>query len=93
LSAPGEGITSLSPNGQSVMLGGTSVAAPFVTGTIALLWSEFPAATATQLKLAGKQSSTSSRRSVVPPLLDAAAAYQWLYATNAGSPSARGAIA
>jgi subtilisin family serine protease len=87
LSAPGQGITSLTPDGQSLILGGTSVAAPFVTGAIALLWSEFPAATATQVKLAGTQHSTSLRRSVVPPLLDAAAAYRSLSTTNARSPT------
>ena len=45
LSAPGEAITSLGVDGKPLTLGGTSVAAPFVTGAIALLWSEFPAAT------------------------------------------------
>jgi subtilisin family serine protease len=90
LSAPGEGITSLSSDGRSLTLGGTSVAAPFVTGAIALLWSEFPAATATQVKLAGTQNSRSPRRSVVPPLLDAAAAYQSLSTTNARSLTTRG---
>ena len=36
LSAPGDGITSLGAEGQSLTLGGTSVAVPFVTGAIAL---------------------------------------------------------
>jgi subtilisin family serine protease len=52
LSSPGDTITSLSAKGQPLTLGGTNVAVPFVTGAIALLWSEFPAATATQIKLA-----------------------------------------
>ena len=56
---------------------------PFVTGTIALLWSEFPAATAAQIKLAVSQVSARRRASVVPPLLDAAAAYQNLATANA----------
>ena len=83
LSAPGDGITSLGAEGQSLTLGGTSVAVPFVTGTIALLWSEFPNASAAQIKLAITQASTPRRASVVPPLLDAAAAYQILLTTNA----------
>jgi subtilisin family serine protease len=78
LRAPGDGITSLGAEGRPLTLGGTSVAAPFVTGAIALLWSEFPAATAAQVKLAVTQASTPRRASVVPPLLDAAAAYQTL---------------
>jgi len=82
LSAPGHGITSLGAEGQSLTLGGTSVAVPFVTGTIALLWSEFPNATAAQIKLAITQAYTQRRASVVPPLLDAAAAYQILLTTN-----------
>ena len=76
LRAPGDGITSLGAEGQPLTLGGTSVAAPFVTGATALLWSEFPSATAAQIKLAVTQASTPRRASVVPPLLDAAAAYQ-----------------
>lgn len=84
LSAPGDNITSLGTEGQPLTLGGTSVAVPFVTGAIALLWSEFPNATAAQIKLAITQVSTLRRASVVPPLLDAAAAYQILLSTNVG---------
>ena len=43
LSAPGDGITSLrDADGNAPTFGGTSAAAPFVTGTIALLKSVFP---------------------------------------------------
>ena len=83
LSAPGDGITSLGAEGPSLTLGGTSVAAPFVTGAIALLWSEFPGMTAAQLKLAVTQSATPRRATVVPPLLDAEVAYQILQLTDA----------
>jgi subtilisin family serine protease len=83
LSAPGDGVISLGAEGEPLTLGGTSVAAPFVTGAIALLWSEFPAATATQVKLAVTQASKPRRAAVVPPLLDAAAAYQNLLMANA----------
>lgn len=81
LSAPGDNVTSLGSEGQSLTLGGTSVAVPFVTGAIALLWSEFPAATAAQIKLALIPGAR--RASVVPPLLDASAAYQSLMMSNA----------
>lgn len=83
LSAPGNSITSLASEGRLLTFGGTSVAVPFVTGTVALLWSEFPAATASQIKLAVTQAATPRRASVVPPLLDAATAYQNLLAANA----------
>ena len=76
LSAPGENITSLGVGRQPLTLGGTSVAAPFVTGTIALLWSEFPTATAAEIKLAVTQPKRLRRATLVPPLLDAWAAYQ-----------------
>jgi subtilisin family serine protease len=83
LTAPGDAITSLNAEGQSVTLGGTSVAVPFVTGTIALLWSEFPAASAAQIKLAVTQTSRPRRASVVPPLLDARASYESLLIPSA----------
>jgi subtilisin family serine protease len=83
LSAPGDSITSLGSEGQSLTLGGTSVAVPFVTGTAALLWSEFPRATAAQIKLAATDSTTVRKASVVPPLLDATAAYQILLTETA----------
>lgn len=54
---------------------GTSVAAPFVTGTVALLWSEFPEARAVDIRRAVTQQDTARRASVVPPLLDAWGAY------------------
>jgi subtilisin family serine protease len=76
LGAPGHRITSIGAIGKPLTLGGTSVAAPFVTGTIALLWSAFPTATAAEIKCAATQSHTSRRTTVVPPLLDAWAAYQ-----------------
>lgn len=82
LCAPGEAITSLNATGQPLTLGGTSVAVPFVTGAIALLCSEFSAATAAQIKLAITQPSLPRRAAIVPPLLDAEAAYQFLLAAN-----------
>lgn len=82
LSAPGDNITSLGADGKTLTLGGTSVAVPFVTGTIALLRSEFPTATAAQIKLAVTQAVTVRRASVVPPLLNAEAAYQFLMTAN-----------
>jgi len=83
LSAPGDRVTSLGAEGQPLTLGGTSVAVPFVTGAIALLSSEFPAASAAQIKLAVTQAATPRRASVVPPLLDAWASYNILLAGNA----------
>jgi Subtilisin-like serine proteases len=76
LGAPGDKITSLGAEGKPLTLGGTSAAAPFVTGAIALLWSEFPAASATELKFAVTQTYAPRRTAVVPPLLDAWRAYQ-----------------
>jgi subtilisin family serine protease len=82
LSAPGDSVTSLGAEGQPLILGGTSVAAPFVTGAAALLWSEFPGASAAQIKLAVTQAGAPRRASVVPPLLDAMAAFQVLSMKN-----------
>lgn len=82
LSAPGAGITSLGTAGQLLTLGGTSVAVPFVTGAIALLWSEFPAASAAQIKCSVTQAYRQRRTSVVPPLLNASLAYHDLSTAN-----------
>lgn len=75
LRAPGESITSLRAGGSTRSMSGTSAATPFVTGTIALLWSAFRAAGAAQVKLAVTQAGQWPRKSIVPPLLDAWAAY------------------
>lgn len=76
LRAPGEGIASLSVNGQSSTFGGTSAAAPFVSGGLALLLSVFPAATAAAVKLGLMAASGTRRSGVVPPLMNAWSAYQ-----------------
>jgi subtilisin family serine protease len=76
LSAQGHNITSLGADGDTVTSGGTSAAAPFVTGAIALLWSEFPTAPAVSVKLAIAAAHNRRRLTVVPPLLNAWRAYQ-----------------
>jgi subtilisin family serine protease len=73
--APGEGVVSLAPEGEPVTSGGTSVAAPFVTGAAALLWSVFPGAAAVEVKHALLSSLGGRRRTVTPALLDAWRAY------------------
>lgn len=78
LSAPAEAIVSLGPEGKLHTWGGTSAAAPFVTGTIALLWSEFPRATSAEVRHAVTQAPSPRRVTIVPPLLDARGAYQAL---------------
>jgi subtilisin family serine protease len=75
LSAPGESIASLGSSGRTLVLDGTSVAAPFVTGAVALLWSLFPATSAANMKLAMASAHGSARRGVVPPLLNARQAW------------------
>ncbi len=75
LRAPGEAIESLGVDGKPLKLGGTSVATPFVTGAVALLWSQFPAASAAEVKAAVTQAIAGRRTTVTPPLLNAWAAY------------------
>jgi subtilisin family serine protease len=81
LLAPGVNITSTYPGGQYGHMSGTSFAVPFVTGTIALLWSMFPKATAAEIihsVVAGTSSSHHHPRSIIPPLLNAEAAWNRL---------------
>jgi len=78
LGAPGEGIISLGPNRSPLTLAGTSFAAPFVTGAVALLWSLFPSTSATEIRSAIRAGAPRWPRSVVPPLLDAWGAYRYL---------------
>jgi subtilisin family serine protease len=83
LSAPGQNITSLGATGRPQTFGGTSAAAPFVTGTMALLWSEFPHANPNQIRSAVTRAPSAPRRTIAPPLLDGWAAYQIMKSTLA----------
>lgn len=76
LRAPGV-VSSTSAGGTYHQVSGTSFAAPFVTGAIALLWSLFPLLTASAIRLAVLRPDA-VRRSIVPPLLDAQASWQFL---------------
>jgi subtilisin family serine protease len=80
LCAPGVDIACLGPDGSAQSFHGTSAAAPFVTGAIALLWSEFPQARADQVKFAVTRAIGQRRGKLVPPLLNAWAAYETLAA-------------
>jgi subtilisin family serine protease len=83
LAAPGHEITSLAASGGHATFSGSSAAVPFVSGTVALLWSLFPRASAAQLHLAITR-SVARRRSVTPPLMDASAAYAALKPNEEG---------
>lgn len=78
LMAPGENVTSLGASTPTNTFSGTSVAAPFVAGAIALVWSEYPEAGAVHIKWAILHASGQRRAAIAPPLLDAWAAYSAL---------------
>jgi subtilisin family serine protease len=69
LGAPGEAVTSLGVADPQT-LGGTSVATPFVTGAVALIWSEFPGATAAAVRSAITQAATPRRTTIVAALAE-----------------------
>jgi subtilisin family serine protease len=76
--APGINITSTLPGGQYAQMSGTSFAAPFVTGSIALLWSMFPNATPVDIIHSITRVISFNRRSIIPPLLNVEAAWNKL---------------
>lgn len=80
IGAPGHAITSLAPDGKLATASGTSISAPFVTGTIALLLSLFPKVVPANVRRA--IAGSSRRSAIVPPLLDAFAAYRRLGALS-----------
>jgi subtilisin family serine protease len=82
LGAPGDGVTSLSPGGGVAIRSGTSIAAAFVTGAAALLWSLVPEADAATIRAALLSAHHGRRRSVIAPLLDAWSAYASLTASR-----------
>jgi len=84
IGAPGENVTSLGATGDLQTLGGTSTAAPFVTGAIALLWSNFVDATATEVKFAILHAHIKRRGTIVAPLLDAWRSYVFLATARRG---------
>jgi len=86
LLAPGAGLIGLSPQNGYKRLSGTSVAVPLVAGAAALLWSLAPDATAAQVRDALLLPGI-SRRSIIPPLLDAAASWHSLRAVSAVNPA------
>jgi subtilisin family serine protease len=76
LMAPGKRITSPGRPNPLYALEGTSLAAAFVTGALALLWSVFGHASGWQMRHAVTRSAQrSTRQGVVPPLLDAWSSY------------------
>jgi subtilisin family serine protease len=89
---------STGPAGTWSLLAGTSLAAPFVTGSIALLMSLWPAVGAATIRYRLTHGAGHARRTaVVPPLLDAWAAHERILSAAAltfdstpGSPTLRG---
>ena len=76
--APGDEVLGLAPGGRKLRLSGSSVAAPYATGTAALLWSEFPDVPAGEIRWALTAGGARRARGVAPPPLDAWVAYRRL---------------
>lgn len=79
VAAPGEGVMSLAPGGGYAMGSGTSAAVAIVTGTLALLLSAFPNATAPSLRVAIVRGARRlGPASVVPPSMHGLNTYRLL---------------
>jgi subtilisin family serine protease len=78
LRAPGTNVRSLDTDGMTSEISGTSAAAPFVTGAIALLWSIFPSAAPAALRFGITRAGRTRRRSIIAPMLDARLAFDFL---------------
>jgi subtilisin family serine protease len=83
IGAPGDGVTSLGVGQNALRLTGTSAAAPFVTGLIALLLSLFPDAHTGDIRSAITRPHEQRRATVVPPLLNGGEAFRSLTMTRA----------
>lgn len=81
IGAPGDRITGLDLDGGTIVRSGTSVAAPFVTGAIALLRSLSPTTPPIEVLAALRRASGRGRRLLMPPLLNASAAMAGLTST------------
>jgi subtilisin family serine protease len=86
LTAPGKNLISSGADGRPMKLSGSSVAAPLVTGAIALLWSEFPLAGMADIKMAVLHNARTRRSGIVPPVLNVWAAYENLASFPARRP-------
>ncbi len=73
--APGDSVRGVGVSGSPTLLSGTSIAAPFVTGALALLWSLFLDATPATLRFAVLGTRC---HGFVPPLFDATVALRRL---------------
>ncbi len=81
LMALGLDVSSTSATGGYTKMSGTSVAAPFVTGTIALLWSLFPDAAGSEIRRAVLLPGI-KRKSIIPPLLNDEESWRILKSNN-----------
>jgi subtilisin family serine protease len=85
VSAPGH-LTGLGLGADLVTRTGTSCATALVAGALALLKSLVPGATASDVRTAAVLAATPRRRTISPPVLDAAAAYMLLMSPRHAHP-------
>jgi subtilisin family serine protease len=71
LGACGEPLPTIAGNGRPMLMGGTSTAAPFVTGALALLRAAFPSSGGAHVRHALVAGARGRRSTVIPPLMDA----------------------